>query len=456
MSMINLTARQILFITILLTAAPLGARQPGTDLPLKTVVLFYLNGDNDLGPEVLHCLDRLESVGSNEQLQILALVDGHADHLGPYGGQWRGTRLVEIRRDGEIGRIRSPVLMDFGELNLGAGETLEAFVRYGTRIPADRYIFAIFAHGRGVIDTRVTGSTPAAGHKRLALSRDATSRTQLSLAAFHRAIRGGLGGKRFETMVFFTCLANMVEVAYELRDLTTYLVASPDEIRIVNQPPGRFQIRGILFERMLATLSQRPGVDAVSLGREMIDAYIEQYLTPVEIISADGQARRRSFSASLSMIDCRTLARLTGRLDHLAALLAQRLSRKPSADDWIRAVDQARLDARRYPSFLNLEYYDLVDLLEHLVNETADLQVRHACRRILAHLEGATIVHERHTAEAPSGGLAIYFPHRSVPDNIFRAHQSQYRQTRFSRDTRWDELVELSRGEAGSYGIPKS
>jgi hypothetical protein len=435
---------------MLLAATTLAAPPPDTGGALKTVVFFYLNGDNDLGPEVLHCLDMLETVGPSEQLTILALVDGHHDHLGPYGNQWRGTRLVEIQQDDEIGIIRSPVVLEYGELNLGAAKTLEDFLRYGCRIEADRYIFAIFAHGRGVIDTRTAPSRSAQGFKRLALSSDATSRSQLSLAAFHGAIKRGLAGKRFETMVFFTCLANMVEVAYELQDVTDYLVASPDEIRIVNQPPGRFQIRGILFERMLASLVQRPGMDAVSLGTEMIDAYIEQYLVPVDITPQDGPPRRRSFSASLSMIDCRTLGRLTGRLDHLAALLAQRLSLKPSAGAWMRAVDHARLNTRRYPSFLNLEYYDLVDLLEHLVEATDDAQIQDACRRILAMLEKATIVHERHTADAPSGGLAIYFPHRSVPDNIFRAHQRQYRQTRFSRDTQWDELVERSRGHRGS------
>jgi hypothetical protein len=37
----------------------------------------------------------------------------------------------------------------------------------------------------------------------------------------------------------------MVEVGYALRDITEYLIASEDEIRIVNDPPGSFQIRGI-------------------------------------------------------------------------------------------------------------------------------------------------------------------------------------------------------------------
>lgn len=449
---IALPARLIILSLVLplLTHAPSFARQPaaetGVEAGVNTVVLFYLNGDNDLGPEVLHCLDMLETVGSSERLKILALVDGHDDYLGPYGPKWRGTRLLEVRKDDEIGRIRSPILEEYGELNLGAAESLENFVRYGSRIPADRYILSIFAHGRGVIDTRVLGSLQAKDHKRLSISSDATSQSQISLKAFQQAIKRGLGGKRFEAMVLLTCLANMVEVAYELREVTDYLVASPDEIRIVNQPPGRFQIRGILFERMLATLAQQPNMDALSLGTELINTYIEQYLTPVEIPRQDGTAPPRSFGASLSLIDCRTLEPLAERLDHLAALLTQRLSGPPTASDLLRAVDHARLNTRRYPSFLNLEYYDLVDLLTHLAGGTDAALIRDACRQTIDLLQRKTILYERHTTEAPSCGLGIYFPHRSVPDNIYNAHQDQYRQTGFSRDTRWDELVDASRG----------
>ncbi len=443
-----LTTLVILVLTVASGAGALSS--PAAAPPLRSVMLFYLNGDNDLGPEVLHSLDLLETVGSSAHLRILALVDGHDAHLGPYDAQWQGTRLVEVRQDHEIGVIRSPVLAEFGELDLGAADTLEAFVRYGCRVEADRYYFAIFAHGRGVIDTQVFRASAAEDHKPLALSSDATSHSQLNLSAFQGALKRGLGGKRFQAMVFLTCLANMVEIAYELADVTDYIVASPDEIRLVNQPPGRYQIRGIPFEHMLVTLTRQPHTDTASLGREMVDAYIEPYLAPVEILSKGGALRTRSYSASLALIDCRTLGTLTRRLDHLAALLTERLTSGSAADDWRQVVDQVRLNVRRYPSFLNLEYYDLVDLMAHLAHQTKDPQVHEACRLTLDHLQRETIVYERHTTEAPSSGLGIYFSHRSVPENIFSAHQAQYRQTRFSRDTRWDELVDALRERAGS------
>jgi hypothetical protein len=117
-----LTTLVILVLTVASGAGALSS--PAAAPPLRSVMLFYLNGDNDLGPEVLHSLDLLETVGSSAHLRILALVDGHDAHLGPYDAQWQGTRLVEVRQDHEIGVIRSPVLAEFGELDLGAADTL--------------------------------------------------------------------------------------------------------------------------------------------------------------------------------------------------------------------------------------------------------------------------------------------------------------------------------------------
>ena len=134
---VNIVVALLLLSVLLPTGCGHAAPQTHGERPPKTVMLFYLNGDNDLGPEVLHCLDLLETVGSSAHLTILALVDGNEHHLGPYGELWRGTRLIKVMQDSEIGVIRSPVVVDYGELNLGAAETLEAFVRYGCRIEAD-------------------------------------------------------------------------------------------------------------------------------------------------------------------------------------------------------------------------------------------------------------------------------------------------------------------------------
>jgi hypothetical protein len=41
--------------------------------------------------------------------------------------------------------------------------------------------------------------------------------------------------------------------------------------------------------------------------------------------------------------------------------------------------------------------------------------------------------------------VAIFFGHYLVPENVFAAHNLMYRRTRFSRRTRWDELIQTYR-----------
>ncbi|MEE4219436.1 MAG: hypothetical protein V2I48_17625, partial [Xanthomonadales bacterium] len=62
-------------------------------------LLCYMNGDNDLSNEVLHTLDMMETVGSSDRVNVIALVDGHPKWLGPYDAAWSRTRLVHLQAD---------------------------------------------------------------------------------------------------------------------------------------------------------------------------------------------------------------------------------------------------------------------------------------------------------------------------------------------------------------------
>lgn len=53
-----------------------GMLSKKTDSPVVTI-LCYMNGDNDLSEEVLHTLDMIETAGSSERVNVIALVDGN-------------------------------------------------------------------------------------------------------------------------------------------------------------------------------------------------------------------------------------------------------------------------------------------------------------------------------------------------------------------------------------------
>ena len=96
--------------------------------PFTCTVMCYMNGDNDLNDKVLHAVDMMETVGSSERLNILALVDGGQNSQHGYGKIWKTTRLLHITKDDHIGAINSPVLRELGEQDLGNPQTLEYFI----------------------------------------------------------------------------------------------------------------------------------------------------------------------------------------------------------------------------------------------------------------------------------------------------------------------------------------
>ena len=399
-----------------------------------------MNGDNDLAQEVLHTLDMMETVGSSDVVNVIALVDGHPRWLGPYDAAWGRTRLVRLQPDPDIGLIRSPVLEEWGETNLGDPQTLERFVRAALeRYPAQRYLFYTFAHGQGVIDTR-DYALPRLS-KTLSLSRDDTSGAKMTVQQFHLALKQGLQGRRFDLAVLFSCLANMVEVGYTLTDVTDYLVGSQDEIRLVNQPPGRYQIRGLRFEQLIAGLQQKPGAGIQELGRALVDSHVEDYEQEVTLAQGDGSKQVCRFSGDMTLVDTAAMPLLVHALDDLALQLISR--RQDHAV--VQAVQTALSATAPFASFLNLEYYDLKGFVRHLRAGIRDPVLAGTCSRVLDILAGRVVVYTRQAPDRTATGMSIYLPHPLVPDNIFKTHQALYQANRFSRDTHWDEMIDLYR-----------
>jgi hypothetical protein len=410
--------------------------------PMSTsaTVMCYLNGDNDLSREVLHALDMLETAGSTKDVNVVALVDGHPAWLGPYSLDWARTRLVHVELDTNIGEIKSTVLAEWGEADLGSSETLERFIRESiARYPADRFIFYTFAHSQGIIDTgRLSIRQPG---KRLSISPDETNQAKMNIEEFHTSIRRGLAGHHFDLMVLFSCLANMVEVGYALSDVTDYVVASQDEIRLLNEHSGNAQFCGLDLETAIVKLIQHPGTDTQTLSRIIIDSYVQNYRHDDGLTADDSKADVCLFPAGMALVDCKALTRLVRELDKLSEVMIAQ-----SNDPLVQyAVRQAIQHTPRFASFLNLEYYDLQLLISNLRDHFQQRELIQACNETIDVLSGQVLLYERHTLHNNITGMSVYLSNPLVPDNIFAAHQTMYLQSRFSQDTHWDEMIDCFR-----------
>jgi len=435
----------IAVVIIIYSSPPLYADffHSGSRSKKAYTIMLYLNGDNNLTHEVLHAVDMLETVGSSRDLNILALVDGRPGGGHGYGPGWEGTKLLYITHDTRIGEIKSLVLQDMGEQNLGNPETLAFFIKKGLAYPAQRYIFGTFAHGRGIIDTK-TFVSPGP-HKSLAISTDDTDGSIMTLQEFRHAVQRGLNGKKFDAMVFFSCLTGMVEVGYALKDLTQYLIVSEDEIRLVNDPPGSFQIRGIKFEEPLKAIRSNPNLSPYDFGKITIDTFIEQYTRDVTLKDINEQPYTCRYSATMALIQSHALDQLAVYLDDLARYVNDRLSASDDAVTLLNEIQAALSETQRYPSFMNLEYYDLQDFLQNLAGTTRDERLKAACRQARDFIKNKVVVYEKHTGDRSSNGLSIFISNHIIPENIYQSHQIMYQQSEFSINTAWDEMIQLIR-----------
>lgn len=424
--------------------------QSADRVDVATTVMFYMNGDNDLTDEVLSAVDQMETVGSSTKLNIVALVDGHPGGVTRFGKKWAKTHLLHITPDEQTAQINSIILANWGEQDLGDPENVTRFIRAAIELfPAERYIFCAFAHGKGVIDTgNLTGSRNG---KSLSISSDATSQTIMSLTEFADALEAGLHGRRFSLMVLFSCLSSMVEIGYELSEVTDYLIASEDEIHLVNEPPGTHQLRGISFEDLLQQLKTDPMLSDIELGRSMIVRFIDHYNQEVCTLTPGGRKVFCRYPAGLALVDCQSIERLVAAIDELAAQLIEDLNQPDTVLPALASLQTALRNTPRFKSFLNLQYYDLLDWLEEMTRATKNAEIRRMCRNSANLLRSAVIEFERHTEDAKSNGISIFFNHHLVPENVSTAHLEMYRRTRFGQDTRWDEMIDTYRIKMKSH-----
>ena len=334
-------------------------KEEGDNIPMNPdrTILFYLAGDNGLGDETQEKIDALAdawNVGGNNHL--LVYQDG--------GGEYT-PRLLAIK-SGSDGKGTVEVLEEYGDENSASTvvfvRVLNDMVRH---CPGSDYGLVVFSHGSGWLPTG-TFAQP----RSVVTDGD----TELNLIDFARVIPNG----QFRFIVFESCLMAGVEVAYELKDKTSHILASSAEIL----SPGFTPLYGTMLERLYQTTPDLTG-------------FARDYYDYCNLLSGDSR------SATVSVIS-------TAGLSPLKSLLARAESHVEHWE-WVERDGIQHFD-RRAEDYL---FYDLEGYIRAIgtqedVNELAGILER-------------SIVYQAATEEFMSGdaygfpirrhcGLTIYIP----------------------------------------------
>ncbi|WP_081788408.1 clostripain-related cysteine peptidase [Candidatus Blastococcus massiliensis] len=268
-----------------------GSGEPGAGAVAEGegwTVLVYSIADTDLEPYLLADLDEFAEVGSQENLQVAAMVDRAEGYSSdPLLGidDWVGAKYLSI------GQGSAEELEDLGDVDTGDPEQLADFIARGIADhPAERYALVISDHG---------ASWPGVGGD------EGSDMSTLTLEELHDGIADGLeeaGLEKLDLLGFDACLMATYETASAMAPLADRMIASQE------LEPGH----GWDY-RAFQVAADDPDADVDTLGTAIVDGFAAQ---------ADEEGTGADIT--LSMIDLNRMAAVDEALAEFSDALSSR------------------------------------------------------------------------------------------------------------------------------------
>lgn len=261
-------------------------------------VMIYIAADNDLESYALTDFAEIKTgmarLGTNAQfLNVVVLIDRSSgyDSSDLEGENFSEARVYDITSSGAV------LKENLGEINTGDGSILQNFLsNTKSDYVADNYALILWNHGGGAKGGADFSSTPESNTK--AVCYDSTSLNDaLYLNEIQTAVNNVFSDGSLKIIGFDACYMGTVEVAYEFRNLASYMAAS------MNTEWGY----GWDYERLFGDMT-----GSNSSAEEFAKLMVRQYRESTNYVS----------SQTLSAVDLSKMESLKTAVDDLASKLA--------------------------------------------------------------------------------------------------------------------------------------
>lgn len=362
-------------------------------------ILVFMNAANNLEPDSIDDMNEMEQLGSTSDVNIVVQWKRIAGYDSS-NGDWKTTRRYYVTKDSDTETVNSNLLVDMGTgVDMGSPNTLRDFLQWGVRsFPARKYMVVIWNHGAGWRAYRDRLNIFARG-----VSYDDNTGNHIRIWELPLALSVGV---KWDIIAFDASLMQMLEVAYEIRNLGDYIVGSEES------PPAA----GYPYHRILAPVVSNPGISARDLAAQVVTQTINYYNPD----STD--------NITQSALDASQIENVAQKVDALAQVL---LTVAPGNG---AALAVARDNAQAYGEYT---YKDLWDYTEQLRARLPNSQqLADAINGVQSALSQAVIA-EAHSNRRVnrSHGLSIYVP---TPGGF----ETRYGLLAFARTTHWDEWLQ--------------
>ncbi len=328
----------------------------------------YMAGDNTLYDELTDDLNEMKMVGSNEDLDIVALTDRNFDN---------DSKLYHVLKHNLVEKNLTEVNNTWqNELDMGNGDTLRDFLVWASeQFPAKRKILVIWNHGSGWEKVAEDGSsflTVPEINNSIKEYREITNESPFTLIGFD------------------ACLMGMFEIMYELKN----------HAEMVHGSEAYEPLEGWTYNNLLYKLNEN--LNNEDLAYHVVNDYTESY--------RNGSVYT-SYSVTSSVASTDKLNNLWNELDNFSTELNSVL---PLFKD---EIEIARDNTQRFDQ--NPNYRDLYDLSVKIEKEIPVISVKNSAKK-LRNAINESILFEDHWVKPEklnverANGMTIYFPTEGV------------------------------------------
>lgn len=401
----------VVLLLTLTSALPHAAHKRFAQVPqAEWTLMFYMDLDNNLEAAQMEDLKEMLEVGSTKDVNIILLVD-RSEKDRPFQSysnssvgnlkNWTTAKFLKV----EKGNLRE--LGDWGEVNMGDPANLKKFLQTSIQqFPARRYGVIITDHGAGW--SGIVGDESANNN----------SLTTKEIPAVFKEVSPQIGGK-FDLIGFDACLMGNLEVAKSVAPFGRVMVAS-EELEPAD---------GWNYTPLFRSLTANPKMDAVTLGKTIVNTYADFFKSPEQIRTGKG--------VTLSVIALDKIEQLEKAVNELA-LRNQNFVKTGGRNAFISTA-KARSNTEECGNDSKNQYryhfYDLGDYATNIKLQKPDAETSRAADAVVQATQAAVLHKHFGQGHPNSSGLAIYFP----PDTktLKSKFEISYKETPFSLTGKW-------------------
>ena len=368
----------------------------------KWTILVYMNGANDLQQYSVLNMNQIERVASNPDVRFVVQWKQFPAQF--TGGTFNGTRRYLAASDFS-NNINSTLLQDMGtSVDMGSTQTLHDFITWGkANFPADHYCLIVWNHGNGW--RRGLGTLDLTR----AVSYDDEKGTSIQIWDLNQA----LGSEHFDMIAWDASLMQMMEVAYEIKDNTDFVIGSEES------PPAE----GLPYDVVFAPFRDNPNDTPKNLSKSFVDGMLS--------VSA-----YQTKKITQSVLDTSKLQALSVAISNLGTEL------KNNAIPLTADIQAARVNSQSYSPTSTRVYRDLKDVCLKIEAGTVIPSVLTASAAVRTAVDNA-MVWEGHNANSPgSTGISIDFSSSSAFMN--QNSNLDYALMKLAIATQWDEYLSVA------------